>query len=144
MKSLLSLCVLIFSLSAFAQFSQDIVIGSKAKNADLCDLKTTSGLTGSAYINVVGRCAWDPAMNGMYLTLTVVSENPMEDSFEVDLGVNVRAVKRVTALNKSIKIEVIQDTFNAKEEIVQVKKTITVVPQKANGKFTKAFKITSK
>jgi hypothetical protein len=144
MKSLLSLCVLIFSLSAFAQFSQDIVIGSKAKDVGLCDLKSTSGLEGSAYVNVVGRCAWDPAMNGMNLTLTVVSEDPMEDSYEVDLGVYVRAIKKVTASKNSIKVEIIQDTFNAKEEIIQVKKTITVVPQKANGKFTKAFKITSK
>ena len=144
MKSLFSLCVLIFSLSAFAQFSQDIVIGSKAKDAELCDFKSTSGLTGSAYVNVVGRCAWDPAMNGMNVTLTVVSENPMEDSYEVDLGVYVRSIKKVTALRNSIKVEVVQDTFNAREEIVQVTKTVTVVPQKARGKFTKAFKITVK
>ena len=83
-------------------------------------------------------------MNGMNLTLTVVSEDPMEDSYEVDLGVYVRSIKKVTASKNIIKVEVLQDTFNAKEEIIQVRKTITVVPQKVDGKFTKAFKITSK
>ena len=144
MKSLFTAFVLIFSLSAFAQFSQDIIIGKKATNPSLCDYKSTSGLDGAAFIHVVGNCVWDPAMNGMLLTLTVVSEDPMVDAFEVDLGVYVRTIKKISASKNAIKIEVLQDTFNAKEEVIQIKKTITVVPQKANGQFTKAFKITVK
>lgn len=141
MKTFLAASLLALSFASQAE----IIRGTKdAKFADLCLLKQTSGLAGAAYINVTGRCAFDPAMNGMVLTVTVVSEDPTADTYEVQLNEYLRDVKKVSVKGAQIVIEAIQDTFNDNGDIIQAKKLISVTPIVKNKQFSGSFNVTSK
>jgi hypothetical protein len=130
MKQLLITFSFLISLSSFAQ----TIVTAEKKNegADLCFHKQVQ-LKGYAFANIIGRCAWDPAMNGMYLTLVAVPEDPSEDAHTLTLE-NVRDVKVVQNMSQQLQITVVQDNFDANENIVQKTKVIyvrAVNPKKA-------------
>jgi hypothetical protein len=120
-------------LISFSSFAQNIVTAEKNnEGADLCFHKQVQ-LEGYAYANIIGRCAWDPAMNGMYLTVVAVPEDPTQDAHTLALD-NVRDVKVVQNKSQQLQITVVQDNFDSNENVVQKIKVIyvrTVNPKKA-------------
>jgi len=130
MKNLLVCIALSFSSVSFAQ--QLVTAEKNSEGADLCYLKQIQ-LKGYAYANIIGRCAWDPAMNGMSLTLVAVPEDPTKEADTVSLDY-VRDVKLVQNKEKQLQVTVVQDTFDAKDNVIQKTKVIyvrSVNPEKA-------------
>jgi hypothetical protein len=130
MKNLLVCIALSFSSVSFAQ--QLVTAEKNSEGADLCYLKQIQ-LKGYAYANIIGRCAWDPAMNGMNLTLVAVPEDPTKEADTVSLD-NVRDVRLVQNKEKQLQVTVVQDTFDAKDNVIQKTKVIyvrSVNPEKA-------------
>jgi hypothetical protein len=120
--SLFLIATLFLSLATHAQ---TIVTATKTQDdLDLCYMKQLS-IQGYAYANLIGRCAWDPAMNGMQLTLVAMPEDPMQSGHKIELD-NVRDVVRAQSNGKAIQFSVVQDTMDAEGNITQLGKTITV------------------
>jgi hypothetical protein len=125
--------VTILLLMSYSSFSQSIITADKTnEDADLCFYKQVQ-LKGYAYANIIGRCAWDPAMNGMFLRLVAVPENPTEEAHALNLD-NVREVRLVENKLGQIQISVVQDNFDSSGNVIQNKKVIYVrslFPKKA-------------
>jgi len=120
--AILTLSALFLCLNAQAQ---KIVTATKTQDdLDLCYMKQLS-LKGYAYANLIGRCAWDPAMNGMQLTLVAMPEDPMQDGQKIELDY-VRDVVRAQSKGNVIQFSVVQDTLDAAGKVVTLGKTITV------------------
>jgi hypothetical protein len=116
---ILILAPLFLSLSAQAQ---NIVTATKTQEGlDLCYFKQLP-LKGYAYANLIGRCAWDPAMNGMQLTLVAMPEDPNEDGQKIELDY-VRSVVRAQSKGNLIQFSVVQDSMDAEGKVVQLGKT---------------------
>lgn len=123
MKTLI--LTLSLALSSFVAFGQTIVQAQKTnEGVDICFHKQIN-IKGYAFANLLGRCAWDPALNGMYLSLIAVSENPTEEADRIDLA-NIRDVKLVQNKSEQAQITVIQDTMDADGNVKQVTKVIYV------------------
>jgi hypothetical protein len=122
MKAFIATLILASSFSAFAQ--QIITAEKKSDGADICFYKQIQ-LKGYSYANLIGRCAWDPAMNGMELSLVAVPEDPNQEAHTLSLD-NIRDVKLVQ--NKSLQLQatVIQDDMDADGNIKQKTKVIYV------------------
>ncbi len=120
----LSLLSLTCTLALPAQAQNVIQAEKTMEGVDLCYFKQLQ-LTGYAYANLIGRCAWDPAMNGMQLTLVAMPEDPMQDGQKIELD-NVRDVVRAQSNGNTIQYSVVQDTMDAEGNITQLRKTITV------------------
>ena len=120
-------------LISISSFAQNIVTAEKnSEGADLCFHRQVQ-LKGYAYANIIGRCAWDPGMNGMNLTLVAVPEDPTEEAHTLTLDY-IRDVKVVQNESQQLQITVVQDNFDANENIIQKKKVIyvrAVDPKKA-------------
>jgi hypothetical protein len=119
--------VLILTALTFSQnvFAQNIVTATKTQDdLDLCYLQQLP-LKGYAYANLVGRCAWDPAMNGMQLTLVAMPEDPTADGQKIELDY-VRNVVRAQSKGSVIQFSVVQDTMDAEGKVSQLGRTITV------------------
>jgi hypothetical protein len=115
----LILAPLFLSLSAQAQ---NIVTATKTQeDLDLCYFKQLP-LKGYAYANLIGRCAWDPAMNGMRLTLVAMPEDPNEDGQKIELDY-IRDVVRAQSKGNGIEFSVVQDSMDAEGKVFQLKKT---------------------
>ena len=130
MKTLLVCIALTLSSISFAQ--QLVTAEKNNEGSDLCYFKQIQ-LKGYAYANIIGRCAWDPAMNGMSLLLVAVPEDPTKDAETVSLD-NVRSVRLVQNKEKQLQVTVVQDTFDAKDNVIQKTKVIyvrSVNPEKA-------------
>jgi hypothetical protein len=130
MKTLLVCIALTLSSLSFAQ--QLVTAEKNNEGADLCYLKQIQ-LKGYAFANNIGRCAWDPAMNGMSLTLVAVPEDPTKDADTISLDY-VRNVKLVQNKEKQLQVTFVQDTFDAKDNVIQKTKVIyvcSVHPEKA-------------
>ncbi len=130
MKYLFTALVFALSLSSFAQ---NIVTAEKNnEGSDICFHKQVQ-MNGYVYANILGRCAWDPAMNGMQLSLVAVTDDPTEDAHSLSLD-NVRTVKSITNKAGQVQITVVQDTFGSDDNIIQKTKVIyvrSVNPKKA-------------
>jgi hypothetical protein len=127
---ILALTLLFIALSAY---SQTILKAEKSNlDADLCFYKQVE-LKGYIYANLVGRCAWDPAMNGMTLSLIAVPENMMEDAHRIELGY-IRDVKLVQNKSQQLQISIVSDNMKPDGDIFQENKVIyvrSVDPKKA-------------
>lgn len=112
MKKLIML--IFFILMATSAFSETVKGEKNDRFADICDFKVVGDVEGFALVNVVGRCAWDPALNGEYLSLTFVGQDPMESATEVDLGVNVRKLNSAKFDKKRNELVILadQETFD--------------------------------
>lgn len=121
MKLLLSFVLTALAASAF---SQEVVKATKTtEGQDICFYKQIQ-LKGYAYANIIGRCAWDPAMNGMNLSLVAQPEEPIEaDLVELDY---IRDVKLVENKSSQAQITVVQDSMKEDGTVFQIKKVIYV------------------
>jgi hypothetical protein len=119
MAGLMTLC----TLTAFGQ-AVSVRAEKDNRDADLCFYKQVN-LKGYMYANLVGRCAWDPAMNGMFLSLTSVGEDPTQDAHKIELT-NVRDVKLVQQKEGQLQISVLSDTMDDEGNILQKKSVIYV------------------
>lgn len=105
--------------------AQTIVTAEKnGSDADLCFYKQVQ-IKGYAFANLVGRCAWDPAMNGMQLSLVAVPEDPTQEADKIDLAY-IRNVSLVQNKDKQLQISVSADTMNEEGNILQKKNVIYV------------------
>jgi Tfp pilus assembly protein PilE len=123
MKNLmLALTLLFIALSAY---SQSIVRAEKnSTDADLCFYQQVQ-LKGYVYANLIGRCAWDPAMNGMTLSLVAVPEDVMEEAHKIELGY-IRNVKLVQNKSQQLQISIILDNMKESGEVFQENKVTYV------------------
>jgi hypothetical protein len=132
---ILTLSALFLSLNVQAQ---NIVTATKTQDdLDLCYMKQLP-LKGYAYANLIGRCAWDPAMNGMQLTLVAMPEDPMQDGQKIELDY-VRNVVRAGSKGNVVQLSVVQDTMDAEGKVVTLGKTITIQslsPKKGTFRIT--------
>ncbi len=113
-----------FLLSLTSQ-AQNIVTATKTQDGiDLCYFKQLQ-IKGYAYANLIGRCAWDPAMNGMLLTLVAMPEDPTADGQKIELD-HVRDVVRARSNGNRIEFSVVQDTMDAEGSVTQLTKTLIV------------------
>ena len=121
MKHLI-LASLLFSLTTQAQ---NVVTATKTQEGlDLCYFKQLQ-LKGYAYANLIGRCAWDPAMNGMQLTLIAMPEDPTEDGQKIELD-TVRDVARVQTRGNKVEVTLVQDTLDAEGSVIQKRKLLEI------------------
>lgn len=121
-KLTLALCLALASISAFAQ---TIVTAEKTnEDVELCFHKQVQ-IKGYAFANIVGKCAWDPAMNGMVLTLVAVSEDPTAEADKIDLGY-IRNVTVVQNKNAQAQISIVQDDMDEEGNVIQKKRVIYV------------------
>jgi hypothetical protein len=121
-KTLLALALVTLSMTSMAQ---NVVTAEKNnQDAELCFYKQVS-LKGYAYVNLVGKCAWDPAMNGLNLSMVAVSEDPTEDAQRIELGY-IRNVDLVQNKSGQIQISISQDNFDRNDNPVSIKKVIYV------------------
>lgn len=129
-KTILALALVTLS---FASMAQTIVTAEKNNDdAALCFYKQVE-LKGYAFANLVGKCAWDPAMNGMNLSLVAVTEDPTEDAHRIELGY-IRNVDLVQNKSGQLQISISQDNFDRNDNQISVKKVIyvrSVSPAKA-------------
>jgi len=131
-KILLVFCVALLSMGVSAQA---IIRAARATDGiDLCFHKQVQ-MKNYAYANIIGKCAWDPAMNGMNLTLVAVSEDRSKESHRLNLD-NIRDVVKVENQGKAAQITVIQDTFDANDNVIQIIKVITVKSINKFGTFS--------
>ncbi len=115
----------LLALASLTAFGQTVVQAEKTnEGADLCFHKQIQ-LKGYAYANVIGRCAWDPALNGMNLSIVAVTEDPTQDAHKIELDY-IRDVKLVQNKSEQAQITVIQDTMNENGDVRQIKKVIYV------------------
>ena len=116
----------LLTLSTFSAFGQAISLRADIDNqdADICFYKQVN-IKSYIYANLVGRCAWDPAMNGMSLSLTAVGEDPSVDAHRIELA-NIRDVKLVQQKAGQLQISVISDTMNDEGAVLQKKSVIYV------------------
>lgn len=122
MKKMIAMALVTLSLSSFAQ---TIVKAEKTnQDADLCFYKQVE-LKGYAYANLIGKCAWDPAMNGLNLSLVAVTEDPTEDAQRIELGY-IRNVDLVQNKSGQLQISISQDNFDRNDNPVSIKKVIYV------------------
>lgn len=121
MKLILSIALTLISSLAFAQ---EVIKATKtSEGQDLCYFKQIQ-LKGYAYANLIGRCAWDPALNGMNLSLVAQPEEPVEaDLIELDY---IRDVKLVQTKSGQAQITVVQDSMKDDGTVFQIKKVIYV------------------
>lgn len=131
-----TIIALTLSLLAFSAFSQSIVKAEKSsEDADLCFYKQVQ-LKGYAFANIVGRCAWDPAMNGMSLSLVAVPEDMMEEAHRVELGY-IRHVKLVQNKSQQLQITTVSDNMNENGDVFQETKVVYVrVVEPKKGTFS--------
>ncbi len=121
-KMMIAIALVTLSLSSFAQ---TIVKAEKTnQDADLCFYKQVE-LKGYAYANLVGKCAWDPAMNGLNLSLVAVTEDPTEDAQRIELGY-IRHVDLVQNKSGQLQISISQDNLDRNDNLVSIKKVIYV------------------
>ena len=104
----LSLLFLTCTLALPAQAQNVIQAEKTMEGVDLCYFKQLQ-LTGYAYANLIGRCAWDPALNGMQLTLVAMPEDPTQEGQKVEIS-NVRDV--ILAQSKGIRLVVKKGDFH--------------------------------
>jgi hypothetical protein len=116
----------LMTLSTLTAYGQAVSVRAEkdGRDADICFYKQVN-LKGYMYANLVGRCAWDPAMNGMYLSLTSVGEDPTQDAHRIELT-NVRDVKLVQQKQGQLQISVLSDAMNEEGDILQKKSVIYV------------------
>ncbi|GEM_PF-4307765 len=121
-KIIFTLMVLTLSLAASAQ---SVVTAEKNnQDAELCFYKQVA-MKGYAYVNLVGKCAWDPAMNGLNLSLVAVSEDPTEDAQRIELGY-IRNVDLVQNKSGQLQISISSDNFDSNDNTITVKQVIYV------------------
>jgi hypothetical protein len=119
-----SLFITAFLLS-FTANAQNIVTATKTQDdLDLCFMKQLP-LKGYAYANLIGRCAWDPAMNGMQLTLVAMPEDPMAEGQKIEID-NIRDVARAQSNGSVIELSMVQDTMDAEGNVFQIRKSISI------------------
>lgn len=115
----------LFALASLTAFGQTIVTAEKTtEGAELCFLKQVQ-IKGYAYANIIGRCAWDPALNGMSLSLVAQPEDPSMEAHKIELDY-IRDVKVVQNKSLQAQITVVQDTMNENGDVRQIKKVIYV------------------
>lgn len=139
MRTLLA-TVLLFAFSMTAM-AQSVVTAEKADNKDaaLCFYKQVK-LKGYLYANLIGHCAWDPAMNGLSLSLVAVSEDPMEEAQKIELDY-ISNVNLVENKSGQLQISVSQDSLDSEDNRKSVKKVIYVKSvSPAKGTFSIAIK----
>ena len=121
MKLMLTLALTILASAAFAQ---EVVTATKTtEGQEICFFKQVQ-LKGYAYANIIGRCAWDPALNGMSLSIVAQPEEPVEaDLIELDY---IRDVKLVQNKSQQVQITVVQDSMKEDGTVFQIKKVIYV------------------
>jgi hypothetical protein len=138
MKNLLVAMLVTTSITSFAQSTR---AQKNNEDANLCYFQQVK-FKGYAYANLVGRCDWDPAMNGMYLSLTVVSEDPMQDSQKIEIG-NILNVLSVKENLGQLQILTASHDMNENGEIIQIKKDVKVINVQNNGVNQGIFQVSS-
>ncbi len=122
MKTSLVITALLLSFTANAQ---TIVTATKTQDdLDLCFLKQLP-LKGYAYANLIGKCAWDPAMNGMLLTLVAMPEDPMAEGQKIEID-NIRDVVHARSNGNVIELSMAQDTMDAEGNVSQIRNSVSV------------------
>lgn len=121
-----SLIVLVlFSSISISSFAQSVVTATKTTEyADLCFFKQVQ-MKGYAYANIIGRCAWDPALNGMSLSLVAQPEDPSQEASRIDLAY-VRDVKIVQNKSQQIQMTVAIDDMNENGDVITKTKVVYV------------------
>ncbi len=122
MKSLIALALILSSLAGNS-FAKTVTATNTETDDDLCFLKQTE-LKNYPVVNVVGRCSYDVALNGMQLKL-VATNDPSNFAKMLDLG-TVRDVTSVRKIGDTLQINITQDSFNANGDDIILKKMITV------------------
>jgi hypothetical protein len=110
----------------FASATEVLTAEKSNEGVDLCYYKQLS-LAGYAFANLIGRCAWDPAQNGMQLSLVSVSEDPTQDGQRIEID-NVRAVLGAKSVGGCVEIRVLQDSQDIQGRNFQIQKTLSVRP----------------
>ncbi len=139
MKNIFLLTV-ISMIASFSALAQTVVTAEKTEqDVDLCYYKQVK-IGNYAFANLIGRCAWDPALNGMNLSLVSVSEDPMQPAHKIDLE-NVRAVSLVQQNEGQLQITVKVDDMDQDGNVSQKQKVIYVRSiDMEKGTFSKTTK----
>ncbi len=122
MKNLLIAMMTLVSLSTFAQST--VTAEHNNEYSKLCYLKQVK-LKGYAYVNLVGDCSMDVAINGMNLSLTAVMPDLMENGRRIEFG-RIRDVSVVQQKAGQLQISIVSDEMNGNGDVSQKKEVIYV------------------
>ena len=138
MKTFLIALFVLSSLSCYAQpddnWIHTLPSYQSNTNSNLCFFKRVA-LKDYAYANILGTCPSKQSMNGIWLSIVAVSNDPSEIANTADFG-QVRSIRDFKNINKEVEISVVQDRLNAKGEVVTTNEVIYLKTlNRGNGTF---------
>lgn len=134
MKLTFFVLALALTLSTAATAAEQRVRSTSARTyAELCYFKQVA-LPGYAYVNVIGNCGFDVALNPLRVRIVAVTEAREVQTF--NLSTPLSDVRSVAGVNGMIQINGVQEDLNSAGDIVRARTTIMVrTLNRATGVF---------